>query len=294
MSSFHTMAKFEQQMAEEEKETRGLYASRDSMKRYENRFERKPWLIRHLPTRQLARLGGYFAQVVSVLAGFYGAKVVMEFIPVPIPYFEYIMAAFCLVLLEILKRRFSDRFWDSVFGARLGFNVRVRWGSGAANIILLFVSLALSVGGMYFAATDFSPDNPEAIALNQKIETAKQDLAAWKKDPANLVSNGQVKWNLRKIPQQKEEAIIALETAYFDQFGTYAPTSDWDIRNAFRKYFAVILTLIAELLFEGCMAFASYYDARKYRARKMMQEKQEEKPKRPNGVKSKKVVALTA
>ena len=294
MSSFREMARFEQQMAEEEREARGLYANRDSMRRFENRFERKPWLIRHLPTRNLARLGGYFAQVVSVLAGFYGAKVVMEFIPVPIPYFEYVMAAFCLVLLEILKRRFSDRFWDSVFGAKLGFNVRVRWGSGVANILLLFVSLALSVGGMYFAATDFSPDNPEAIALNQKIAEAKTELAAWKKDPANLVSSGEVKWNLRKIPQQKEEAIIALEKSYFDQFGTYAPSSDWDLRNEFRRYFAVIITLLAELLFECFMAFASYYDARKYRARKMMEEKQEGKPKRPNGLKSKKVVALTA
>ncbi len=288
-SSFHDMARFEQQMANEEKETRGLYANRNPMERFENRFEGKPWLIRHLPTRNLARQGGYFAQLLSVLGGFYGAKVIMEFIPIPIPYFEYVMALFCLILLEVLKRRFSDRFWDSVFGAKLGFGVRLRWGSGIANILLLFVSLALSVGGMYFAATDFSPDNPDAIALNQKIEEAKADLAAWKKDPANLVSSGEVKWNLRKIPQQKEESIIALETAYFDQFGTYAPTSEWDLRNQFRKYFAVIITLLAELLFECFMAFASYYDARKYRARKMM----ESKPKL-NGLKSKKAVALTA
>ena len=127
--------------------------------------------------------------------------------------------------------------------------------------------------------------------MNEKIETAKADLAAWKKDPANLVSSGQVKWNLRKIPQQKEETIIALETAYFDQFGTYAPSSDWDLRNEFRRWFSVIATILAELLFEGCMLFASFYDLRYALAMGYVRREEEQKVK---PLKSKKAVALTA
>ena len=214
----------------------------------------------------------------------------MEFLPLPV-FAQWIAAALVLVFIEILKRKYSDQFWDSVVAFRKALTTRIRWGSGIANVSLFIVSIGLSVGGVYFGVIDFSPDNPDAIALNEKIETAKADLAAWKKDPANLVSSGQVKWNLRKIPQQKEETIIALETAYFDQFGTYAPSSDWDLRNEFRRWFSVIATILAELLFEGCMLFASFYDLRYALAMGYVRREEEQKVK---PLKSKKAVALTA
>ena len=290
MSSFHDMARLEDQLQRAEDEAKSKHLQQKLKNKFQNRFEKKPWLIRQKGNRTIVKYASWTFQFISIAAGFYGAKIIMEFLPLPV-FAQWIAAALVLVFIEILKRKYSDQFWDSVVAFRKALTTRIRWGSGIANVSLFIVSIGLSVGGVYFGVIDFSPDNPDAIALNEKIETAKADLAAWKKDPANLVSNGQVKWNLRKIPQQKEESIIALETAYFDQFGTYAPSSDWDLRNEFRRWFSVIATILAELLFEGCMLFASFYDLRYALAMGYVRREEEQKVK---SLKSKKAVALTA
>ena len=290
MSSFHDMPRLEDQLQRAEAAAKGKHLEQKLKNKFQNRFEKKPWLIRQKGNRTIVKYASWIFQFISIAAGFYGAKIIMEFLPLPV-FAQWIAAALVLVFIEILKRKYSDQFWDSVVAFRKALTTRIRWGSGIANVSLFIVSIGLSVGGVYFGVIDFSPDNPDAIALNEKIETAKADLAAWKKDPANLVSSGQVKWNLRKIPQQKEETIIALETAYFDQFGTYAPSSDWDLRNEFRRWFSVIATILAELLFEGCMLFASFYDLRYALAMGYVRREEEQKVK---PLKSKKAVALTA
>jgi len=290
MSSFQDMARLEDQLQRAEDEAKSKHLEQKLKNKFQNRFEKKPWLIRQKGNRTIVKYASWVFQFISIAAGFYGAKIIMEFLPLPV-FAQWIAAALVLVFIEILKRKYSDQFWDSVVAFRKALTSRIRWGSGIANVCLFIISIGLSVGGVYFGVIDFSPDNPDAIALNEKIEAAKIDLAAWKKDPANLVSNGQVKWNLRKIPQQKEESIIALETAYFDQFGTYAPSSDWDLRNEFRRWFSVIATILAELLFEGCMLFASFYDLRYALAMGYVRREEEQKVK---PLKSKKAVALTA
>jgi len=290
MSSFQDMARLEDQLQRAEDEAKSKHLEQKLKNKFQNRFEKKPWLIRQKGNRTIVKYASWVFQFISIAAGFYGAKIIMEFLPLPV-FAQWIAAALVLVFIEILKRKYSDQFWDSVVAFRKALTSRIRWGSGIANVCLFIISIGLSVGGVYFGVIDFSPDNPDAIALNEKIEAAKIDLAAWKKDPANLVSNGQVKWNLRKIPQQKEESIIALETAYFDQFGTYAPSSDWDLRNEFRRWFSVIATILAELLFEGCMLFASFYDLRYALAMGYVRREEDQKVK---PLKSKKAVALTA
>ena len=273
--SFEEQSRLEENLAKKQKTSKNNFA---------NRFERKSWLIRHQSTRKLSRTGAIFAHIISAAAGFYGALIIMQFIPIPIPYFEYFLAITALVCLELLKRSFSDRFWDSFFGNRLGFNMPVRYGSACINILLLIVSLALSVAGTYFGANDFSPNDPKAEMLDSKIKQKKADFKDWKSNPVNLVSSGEVKWDLRLVQKAKEDEILRLEKSYFDQYGTLQISQDWKVRNDFRKYFAVFITLLAEILFECFMGFASYYDARLYRARKLGGQK--------NGTPVKKSLAL--
>lgn len=245
---------------------------------YEGRFEKKPWLERNRTARKNASWQSKVLQVISALLGFYGAKVICEFIPIPIPYIEYVLAIALLYLLERAKRKFSDRFWDSYYAWRKGLVEDVRWGYGVANVLLFCISLTLSGGGVYFLNTDYGPqakmigsgNDPEAQALIAKVKEAKSELEAWRNDPSNTTTEkGKtvVYYRLKPVEAKKEEAIIAMETALAEKHGVYdiqnkASLKEMTIRSTFSKYSSVIFTCVAEIFFEYLMAFCSMYDVR--------------------------------
>jgi hypothetical protein len=111
---------------------------------------KKSWLARNHGNRQTARRLSYFFNIISALAGLYGARILFQMIPVPIPYLDWALAIGFLFVLEKYKRQFSDKFWDSYFAQK-----KIQWGYALCNFGLLGVSLFLSVFGVYFAAKDF-------------------------------------------------------------------------------------------------------------------------------------------
>lgn len=242
--------------------------------RFERRFGKKvPWLIRKKGNRQGAYRFSFVCNVVSVLAGFYGASVIMEIFP--IPYLNYLLAVFILVVMEIYKRKFSDEFWDQYFATKT-----FKMDAALKNFALFTISIGLSGFGMYFAVTDMSPeakqlglkDDPQAAALLERVEKLDEDLLAIRADKSNYDASG----TFYHIHAKKENGWIAerdriskkLESEYdiIIQGKNSEIREEWKLRTSFRSYAGVIATLLAELIFELCMAFCSKYDYRYYRA----------------------------
>jgi hypothetical protein len=257
----------------------------------------KSWLARNHGLRMSAEKGSYLFNIVSALAGLYGARILFQMIPVPIPYLDWVLAIAFLYYLEKNKRKLSDKFWDTWFSTK-----KVAWGYAIGNFGLLGISLALSVFGVYFAAKDFAPeakyiggsDNPEVVALQDQLRTTQDELTALLDDPSSYNSKGQFYYKLMDSRTAKEKQIADLTAILKDKHGVINiqnedVLSDWKLRNAFRGKFSVFITLLSELLFEICMAFRSYYDYRYCRALLSRMKQEEEEPegsrKRPGGKK---------
>ncbi|MEZ5045282.1 MAG: hypothetical protein R2828_35635 [Saprospiraceae bacterium] len=252
-------------------------ANQDDMSRMlEERFGtatgKRPWLIRKAPSRKSAFIFSFFCNLLSAGAGWYGALIVMEIIP--IPYMNYLGALAGLILMEKYKRKFSDQFWDTYWATK-----NIRWDLGGKNFVLLLVSIALSIGGMFFAVSDFSPeakylgmnDDPETVAIQDRIRTLDEDIKALRADKANYNSNGE----FYHIHARKENLWAEEKTALTQELKEVHGVQiiqnedirrDWKLRTGYRTYFGIIITLLAEIAFEICMAFCSYYDFRLFRA----------------------------
>jgi len=106
--------------------------------RFDARFnQRKSFIAQYSDTRYWVGWLSWIPQIISAIAAFKGARVLIEW--VPIPYFEYIVGITVLVGLELLKRHWSDKFWDKLFGTK-----RIHFGAGGVNFSLFLVSLFLS------------------------------------------------------------------------------------------------------------------------------------------------------
>lgn len=264
----------DEELAQAEEQARQDDALEKLLDRFGENRAKKSWLVRNHNNRKTAFTASFFFNLISALAGLYGARILFQMIPVPIPYFEWVLAIGFLFVLEKFKRQFSDKFWDTWFATR-----RIAWAYALINFGLFGISLGLSVFGVYFAAKDFSPeanfighnDNPEVVALQDQYKTTKDELQALLDDPSSYNHEGRFYYNLIPTRTAKEERLTAIENTLSDQYGVITLQNedilaDWKARSAFRGSFSVVITLLSELLFEFCMAFGSYYDWRYCRA----------------------------
>lgn len=240
--------------------------------KYEKRFagEDMPFVVRHKDTAKMSKIASYAFQVLSIAGLWYAVKVVLEFIP--IPYLNYVLATASLIGFEIVKRKYSDKFWDYWFAQK-----RIHFLNGAINFLLLLsISMAGTLYGLYYAAKDGSPEakylglnnDPDAVVLQEELRQAKAELVAFNSDPANFVKGqigGQIYYKLLddrsrlsdrvdRITQrlEAEHGVILLENEDI--------RADWKARTQSRIYGIMGLALIAEILFELCMRFNSKYD----------------------------------
>lgn len=262
----------EQELADAE----AMSNKKDLESELSNRFGaasgKQPWLIRNAKSRKSAYLFSFVCNIISVLAGWYGALIIMEIIP--IPYLNYVGAILALLLMEKYKRKFSDEFWDAFFATK-----NLRWDLVVKNFSLLLVSIFLSVYGMYFAVHDYSPeakqlglgDNPEVAAMQDRVRDIDATLLALRADKSNYNSKGEfyhihVPKETALNEERKEIASILKDEHGVIVVKNTELLNDWKLRTGFRSYFGVIITLLSEIVFEICMAFCSKYDFRLYRA----------------------------
>ena len=250
-------------------------AKRDKLrKRFTNRFNNKqPFLIRNQQNRQWSAYLSYFFNLVSLIGLWYAAKVILEVIP--IPYLNYIIAAALLVGFEVIKRKYSDAFWDHWFATSKLHPVYF-----TLNFIILFgISLGGSVYGVYFVATDHSPearfmgqsDDPEAVALQDRVNQLDTEIKANRADQSNYNSAGEFYYNLQITERNLSAEKQALTETLREKHGIYTLQNQdiltqWQMRRDFRAWSVVILTILFELLFELCMRFNSKYDYVLYQA----------------------------
>lgn len=252
---------------------------------------KRPWLIRKAHARKNAYLFSFACNVVSAAAGWYGALIVMEVIP--IPYLNYVAALVCLYLMEKYKRVFSDEFWDTYWSVKV-----IRWDLAVKNFSLLLISIGLSVGGMFFAVTDFSPeakylglnDDPEAVAMKDRVQKLDADLLALREDRSNYNSKGEF-YHIH-VPKETlwTEERAALVKELKEVHGVQIVQNedirkDWKLRTGFRSYVGVIITLLSEVIFELCMCFCSRYDFRLHRALQAQKDREKTLARDLNGKK---------
>lgn len=267
--------------------------------RRNNRFDRQnrrfgnstSWIGRNEENRQYAYYFSFVLQIISIIAGYKGGLVLMEW--VPLPYLPEILAVLFLITIEFLKRKYSDQFWDFFYANKGKINI----GALLKNFALFAASLLLCAYGVYFLVQDNSKEaqlmnhdnDPEAIAMDSKIREKEKAIAAananfvdWKNNKQNQVSSGEIKWDLRGIQKEKEANIQKMEASKLDliaiyegKFGAYAKINEkiidkWETRINFQSYTSIWIVIICEIIFEALMAFCSKFDFRQYEVEKRM------------------------
>jgi len=229
-----------------------------------------PFVVRHKDTAKISKIASYAFQVLSIAGLWYAVKVVLEFLPVP--YLNYVIATAALVGFEIVKRKYSDKFWDFWFAQK-----RIHFLNGAVNFLLLLsISMAGTLYGLYYAAKDGSPEakylglqnDPDAVVLQEELRSAKADLVAFNSDPANFVRGevgGQMYYKLLDDRSRLSDRVDRLTQRLEAEHGVILMENEdikaeWKTRTQSRIYGILGLALIAEFLFELCMRFNSKYD----------------------------------
>jgi len=247
--------------------------------RFVGRFaSTRSWLHRNAQNRQTAHALSYIANIVSAAAGFYGCKVLLESLALPYLYWlPYALAIVILIAMEKYKRKYSDIFWD-YFWAK---NKSINWTAGSVNFSLFALSIVLSVAGMYFFNMDHAGEaglvgqstDPEALALQDELSQAKDEYRAMVEDQSNYNHEGKFYYKLIPSKNALQERINNLTSTLRDKHGVYNVQNqdilrEFNLRRHFKAYTGIIITLLAELVFEICMCFGSYYDLRFFRAMK--------------------------
>lgn len=249
-----------------EKEQRTAEKNAKMTQRFNRRFNnRQSFITTYADTRQFVEWLSYLVQLMSAAVAYKGGRVLMEW--VPIPYLDVICAAGMLFLIEIAKRKYSDKFWDQLM-AKQG----IAWGAAFINITILIFSMFLSGFGGYFTVADNSKEaklmgtagDPEAVALQDQIKQVQADIEYHK---GNKNEQGVVYWPSQEAIKELEGQKATLSKTLKEKHGVYNIANqniiqEWGIRVWYQKWGFLGFVIILELLFEAMMAFRSYYDYR--------------------------------
>ena len=285
MKISNTLNAFGNQFDEEEAfriEQEAIQAEKDRKldkmsNRFESRFNRQQSTVsRHAENRYWVGILSYLPQLLSVIVAFKGARVLMEWVPVP--YLDWVMAVIMLVILEVVKRKYSDKFWDQWFATS-----RINFGAASINFTALIISVILSGFGVWFLIGDNSQEaktmglsgDPEAVALQDQIKQLEANIAEHR---SNKNEKGVIYWpsqqSIAKLEAQKSD----LTTTLREQHGVIVMKNEdildqWRLRMGYQKYMGLFITLFLEIVFECLMAFCSWYDYKKWLVMKRMSSK---------------------
>jgi hypothetical protein len=111
----------------------------------------------------------------------------------------------------------------------------------------------------------------EVVALQDQYRQIDEKLTTLLEDKSSYNHEGKFYYNLIPARTALENQLADINSVLKGKHGVINIQNedilaDWQLRNAFRGKFSVLITLLSELLFEICMAFGSYYDYRYCRA----------------------------
>lgn len=246
-------------------------------KRFEERFEPRSWLSANISRRKKAQAITFICHVISGAGAAYALYMLFDILA-----FGWLAVAGAVVAIffhEKEKRAWSDRFWD-YFYSKKG---KINWKALAINATLFLVSLGLTVGGAVYGIKDNMPgadymgmsDKPEVVALQDQLAKAESDIEAFKGDKSNYNREGVMYYNRLPALTALEDRLSSLQRTLEEEHGVMLITNqdikvDWEERRLFIVLVGLLITLLAEIVFEWNMAFRSKFDYRIYLARKAM------------------------
>lgn len=258
-------------IAQEEEELDSL------AKRYEERFEPKSWLEANITKRKKAQVITFLCHVISGAGAAYAFYMLFDILA--LGWIAATLAVGVIFFHEREKRSWSDKFWDYFYSHK----GRINWKALLINASLFLASLGLTVGGAFYGIKDNMPgaeymghsDNPEVVALQDQLAEAKANVIAFNADKSNFTSDGKIYYKRLDTKSDLDARVNRLTTTLEEQFGVVQVTNkeikaSWEDRRLFICLVGLLITLIAEIVFEWNMAFRSKFDYRIYLARKAM------------------------
>lgn len=243
--------------------------------RFEQRFKKGSWLQLKWPKRKAAERRTYIFHAISGSGAMYAFYLLLGVLAWS--WLGALLALVVIVLHEREKRRWSDKFWDSFVANPKQLN----WKALSINLSLFAASLLLTVGGAYFGLKDNMPgaqqvgvsSDPVAMALQQQLDEARDDLKAFEENPSNYNGKGQMYYKRMDTWNGLQEKVNATEAQLKSQFGiiTIQNTdilNEWLQKRWFVVLIGVLICLLSEIGFEYNMHFRSLYDYRYYLAKK--------------------------
>jgi len=232
-----------------------------AMKTYKDglsqRFDNKnlPFIIKNKKKRAISLVLSYVANIGSALGLMYVVVVQLEAMPI---YLRWAIAILFLVGFEMLKRYYSDEFWDEYHSTK-AINIK----NAFINFILLFgLSLAGTAFGLFFVAKD---TDPGAAALRMDIDAITTEI---KTHTTNKNAAGEIYWPsqmaLKGLYKKRDQLNSQLSIASSTLPEQHQTTEYWQQKSDFRAWSLVVLAIILELVFEVCMSFMSRFDFNKF------------------------------
>ena len=231
-----------------------------------NQVRNKPYFEKYSGFKSTLLSLSYLFNLASALTASYAIFWLTDWIT-GIAIIGYIVAAIFLFFLEKIKRKSSTEFWQVYF-----FRKQMAVGWLILSLFCLFISLASSGFGVKQGTETLSP-TPELLKADSmanyyameisRLEGVNMELRA------NKNQNGQIFYKLynsinantatiadyRKRAQELEKKLEGKNEQLTSTYRNDVQLTAWTL---------VWITLLMELLFEGCIAYVWYYYYRSY------------------------------
>ena len=228
------------------------------------RFGNTPFTERNQGFKYAAIVVSFCINILSIAGAFYGLYWLAMFVSS----YPLVTSVLCVVLLvakEWGKRKSSDNFWDIYH-----FKNEIVGGWLALSFILFSISAGLTALGTYQSIKAYAPEavlittdsltlNLEAqiAVLDQNIEDAKS--TKWKGTTTTDATRNIKTYNRQKTPLL--EALTARKLKIADKNENLETVQTATVEQV--AFWMIVIYLILEIIFEGCMCFCSYFDMRK-------------------------------
>ena len=252
--------------------------------RFQHRFDKDNlcWYERNQSKKWIALIVSYVANIASILGLGYTVVIIMQSFGVHTEWMAWCLSIPFMALFEYIKRYFSDAFWDYYHATKERTKQlieRISWPNFALNFIVIFgISLAGSVGGIYWFAKEKGPEakyiglgsDPNASALLAEVEEKKAAYQGFIKDPNNHNSKGEFYYKLLGQKDKMLTEIQEKEALLNSQYGIIMIDNqdikeDWRTKTQFRILAAILITIFFEIIFEVCMSFLSRFDYEEFK-----------------------------
>lgn len=183
------------------------------------------------------------------------------------PWLAVVIGLVILIFLEKLKRKASVETWRSYF-----FKGAFPAGWLTFSIVLFGIGVFASSFGAKEGAADFAP--PAALVKSDSLANFyRTRIAALEAENATLSRQrnhlGEIFWPAQRQMAKNKEIIAQYELQAMNRDSVHTGTntllqSQHDKNVSFASYVLMIIQIIMELAFEGCIAYVWYFFYRVY------------------------------